>query len=73
MALDAREVVSPEQGLTPDVVRRLRERIAEAGRNLEDGRAPLQYVTVGQSRDSDFVGVREDRESVIDSGVRTEQ
>jgi hypothetical protein len=69
MALDEREVVYPERALTADVIQRLRERITKASRELESGKEPMQYMTAGQLRNSDLIGVWEDREDIEDSAA----
>ena len=73
MALNEREVVYPERALTADVVQRLRERIAKAGEQSEEQGTSVNYMTVGQFRDSGLIGMWKDREDIEDSAayVRT--
>ena len=73
MVLNEREVVYPERALTADVVQRLRERIAKAGEQSEEQVTSIDYMTVGQLRDSGLIGLWKDREDIEDSAtyVRT--
>jgi len=73
MALNERQPVYPEPALTADVVQRLRDRIARADEQAGEQRTSLNYMTVGQSRDSGLTGLWKDREDIEDSAayVRT--
>lgn len=67
MALNERQPVYPEPALTADVVQRLRDRIAKADAQAGEQRTSLNYMTVGQSRDSGLPSPWKDREDIEDS------